>query len=109
LAAFGPRKVYNWFEDHGVPLKLEKDMRVFPVSDNGKDVVGAFEKLFAEYDVKVHFKEGVKNITHHILDSSATPQNDGFLLETDNEEYVFDIVVLTTGGNAYAHTGSTGD
>jgi len=57
LAAFGPRKVYNWFEDHGVPLKLEKDMRVFPVSDNGKDVVGAFEKIFADYGVQVHFKE----------------------------------------------------
>jgi len=49
--------VYNWFEDHGVPLKLEKDMRVFPVSDNGKDVVGAFEKIFADYGVQVHFKE----------------------------------------------------
>jgi predicted flavoprotein YhiN len=39
LASFGPRKVYKWFEDHGVPLKVEQDMRVFPVSNNGKDIV----------------------------------------------------------------------
>lgn len=101
LAAFGPRKVYNWFEDHGVPLKLEKDMRVFPVSNDGKDVVGAFEKLFAEYDVRVHFKEWAEKI-------EKNPQND-YIITTNKEKYVFDIVVLTTGGNAYAHTGSTWD
>ncbi len=57
MAAFGPRKVYQWFEEHGVPLKLEKDMRVFPVSNKGKDVVAVFEKLFTEHNVVVHFKE----------------------------------------------------
>ena len=101
LAVFGPRKVYNWFEAHGVPLKLEKDMRVFPVSDNGKDIVGAFEKLFAEYDVKVHFKEWVERI--------EKKSHNEYILTTNKAEYTFDIIVLTTGGNAYAHTGSTWD
>lgn len=100
LAAFGPRKVYNWFEDHGVPLKLEKDMRVFPVSDNGKDVVGVFERVFADYGVQVHFKEGVKQLSIENWQYTAT---------TDKDTYDFDIVILTTGGNAYAHTGSSGE
>lgn len=100
MAAFGPRKVYQWFEDHGVPLKLEKDMRVFPVSNKGKDVVSAFEQLFAEKNVMVHFKEGAISIL---------PQNSRFVVKTNIEEYIFDIVVLTTGGNAYAHTGSSGE
>ena len=39
IGQFGPRKIYQWFENHGVPLKTEKDMRVFPQSDNGKDIV----------------------------------------------------------------------
>jgi predicted flavoprotein YhiN len=71
LAAFGPRKVYNRFEEHGVPLKLEKDMRVFPVSDNGKDVVGVFEKIFEQYGVTVHFKEGVKKLQVASLSSDS--------------------------------------
>lgn len=100
LAAFGPRKVYNWFEDHGVPLKLEKDMRVFPVSDNGKDVVGAFEKIFADYEVQVHFKEWVKQLNVESWRYKVT---------TDKDSYDFDMLVLTTGGNAYAHTGSSGE
>ena len=84
MAAFGPRKVYQWFEEHGVPLKLEKDMRVFPVSNKGKDVVTAFEKLFAEKNVMVHFKEGALSISS------------GFVVKTNVDEYKFDIVVLTT-------------
>jgi len=39
LKAFTPKSMYRWFEDHGVPLKIEKDMRVFPVSDDGHDIV----------------------------------------------------------------------
>lgn len=100
LAAFGPRKVYNWFEDHGVPLKLEKDMRVFPVSNDGKDVVGAFEKIFADYWVQIHFKEGVKSLVYRT-------QTKNYSIQTDKGEYNFDIVVLTTWWNAYAHTGSS--
>lgn len=72
LAAFGPRKVYKRFEEHGVPLKLEKDMRVFPVSNNGKDVVGVFEKMFAQYGVQVHFKEGVKSIDSRLSSASCS-------------------------------------
>lgn len=99
LAAFGPRKVYNRFESHGVPLKIEKDMRVFPVSNDGKDVVWAFENIFSQYAVHVHFKEGVKKLEYR-------SESLDYSLVTDRDAYIFDIVVLTTWGNAYAHTGS---
>lgn len=97
---FPPEKVYQWFEDHGVPLKTEEDLRVFPRSDKGKDVVGAFEKLFAKNKVQVHLNETVVSIEHR--------QNE-FLLKTKNLELATEVVVLTTGGNAYQHTGSKGD
>jgi predicted Rossmann fold flavoprotein len=75
-------------------------MRVFPVSDNGKDVVGAFEKIFEQYTVNVHFREGVKSLEYRA-------QTQDYKIQTDKGEYDFAIVVLTTGGNAYAHTGSS--
>jgi len=102
LASFGPRKVYTWFEDHGVPLKVEQDMRVFPVSNNGKDIVGVFEKIFEHHGVQVHFREGVYNIDYRL-------QTTDYSIKTAIGEYDFDVVVLTTGGNAYAHTWSTGE
>lgn len=33
----------------------------------------------------------------------------GYLVETEGEVFVADMLVITTGGNAYAHTGSSGD
>lgn len=101
MAAFGPEKVFKWFELHGVPLKNEEDFRVFPRSDQGKDIVAVFEKLFAKHQVQVHFSEPVNQLVR---------QEDGkFMLSTAKRAEIMDIVVITTGGNAYRHTGSTGD
>ena len=47
----------KWFESHGVPCKEEEDHRVFPVSNRGEDVVGVFEKIFADEKIEIHFGE----------------------------------------------------
>jgi hypothetical protein len=93
LGKFSPKACYQWFEERGVPLKNESDNRVFPVSDNGDDIVGIFENL----PIKTHLQESVSNI------------QPGFKVTTNKQEYDFDTVIITTGGNAFAHTGSTGD
>ncbi len=98
---FGPADVYAWFENHGVPLKCEEDGRVFPVSDNGHDVVGAFERIFAQKKVQVLTKTNVRSIQKN---------GDLFTVTTNaNGPIEADAVVLAMGGQAYRHTGSTGD
>lgn len=100
IGNFWPRKIYQWFEDHGVPLKTETDMRVFPVSDNGKDIVWVFERLSQSKKVTLHYKTGIESIHH----------DDGqFELATSQGQFFCDSVIIATGGNAYSHTGSTGD
>jgi predicted Rossmann fold flavoprotein len=100
LAAFPPERVRQWFEDHGTPLKCEEDLRVFPVSDRGEDVVGVFERLFEKGGVHLRLATSVKEIK---------PEGDEFGLTTAAGLEKFDAVVITSGGNAYRHTGSTGD
>lgn len=100
LEGFGPRAIRRRFEAHGVPLKQEDDGRIFPVSDEGKDIVGVFERLFARGNVHVHLKTAVEDITK---------QGSAFCVTTDKDTFLFDHVVITTWGNAYAHTWSTGD
>lgn len=100
LGILGPKKIYERFEEHGVPLKTEEDQRVFPVSDDGKDIVWAFEKLFAKEDVHVHLKSSVTKIV---------PASWGFDLTTSEWQMHMDAVVLTTWWTAYRHTWSTGD
>ncbi len=99
---FSPRKCREWFESHQVPLKCEADMRVFPVSDDGTEIVEVFTHIFATFRNKVtlHYGEGVESLSrgdnqYHII--------------TGKWNYTSDIVVVTTGWNAYSHTGSTGD
>ncbi len=102
MGKFSPKKCREWFESHGVPLKCEEDNRVFPVSDDGRDVVWVFERIFAKYRDKItlHYGEGV----------DAVSQNGGwFSLSTSKWSYEADVLIVTTGGNAYSHTGSTGD
>ncbi len=115
LRACTPKGIYKRFEAHGVPLKMEKDMRVFPQSNDGKDIVRIFEKVFAQADnVKILLSESVISIEHSLQPPSSLWRSQGeithqFIITTDKGEYTVDAVVLTTGGNAYRHTGSTGD
>jgi predicted Rossmann fold flavoprotein len=101
LYRFPPEKVMEWFEKHGVSLKIEKDLRVFPVSDNGKDIVAALEKKLREAGVQIYLRAPVTQIKKVA---------DGFQITLQSGQmYTADYVVLTTGGNAYSHTGSKGD
>lgn len=58
MGKFSPKKCREWFEAHGVPLKCEEDNRVFPISDDGHDVVGAFEDVFAKHRDKISMNYG---------------------------------------------------
>lgn len=103
MHAFPPEAVIAWFESRGVPLKTEPDLRVFPKSDNGKDIVRVFERLFVTPNVHVILKTRAVGIERRA--------GGEFLVHTKErpEPLSVDTVVLTTGGQAYRHTGSTGD
>jgi predicted Rossmann fold flavoprotein len=96
---FPPQAVMAWFERNGVPLKTEADRRVFPQSDNGHDVVGVFQKKLHENQLKTNTT--VK---------AVRKEGSQFTITTEDESvFTVDHLVLATGGQAYRHTGSTGD
>lgn len=99
---FPPRAVYEWFEAQRVPLKNQIDDRVFPVSNDGHDIVHVFEKLFRKTSVKVMLETTVDAIT-------KTDEGFSITLRHHPEPLIVDKVILTTGGQAYRQTGSTGD
>lgn len=107
MYAFPPDAVYAWFESHGVPLKTQADQRVFPQSDDGRDIVGVFERLFAKSNVKVMLKSSVTRIEHEAV--GGRQKEFVVHLKDQSEPIAVDAVVLTTGGQAYRQTGSTGD
>ena len=84
---FPPRDVMGFFERLGLPLKVERGRRVFPVSDNARDVTNALVRRLETLGVRVE-RTRVTDIKP--------------LLKTGR-------VIIATGGLSYPLTGSTGD
>ena len=88
-------------ESMGVPLKIERGNRVFPVSDKAVDVVDALHR-FATKAGAVLSQARVASL---ILENGVCKG----VVDTDGKDYVADRVVVCTGGVSYPTTGSTGD
>ena len=96
LNAFTPEDTITFFEEHGVKLKTERGNRVYPESDRAKDIVDALRKYSSAATVKY---EKVTNLK----------KKDGsFNVITKNGVYVFDRIIVATGGKSYPLTGSDG-
>ena len=80
----------QWFEARKVPLKIEEDGRVFPISDNSLDVVETLIKENIKRKTQVHLQETVKAIKF---------ENQRFKLETTQATEIFDAVVIASGSS----------
>ena len=89
-----------FFESGGVPLKVERGQRVFPVSDKSSDVIRRLERELLERKVEIRYNTKVLNVKK---------TGDKFCVQTDRGPFNGDKVIVATGGITYKNTGSTGD
>ncbi|MBQ5706733.1 MAG: NAD(P)/FAD-dependent oxidoreductase [Peptococcaceae bacterium] len=102
LASFSNQQVKYFFEEAGVPLKVERGERVFPVSDQAKDIVNALRRKLEAAGVDLWLNATVKEVLYE--DGRAV----GVLLP-NGRKIEADCVIVATGGASYPGTGSTGD
>ena len=100
LGRFDTKDTQEFFESAGVPLKVERGRRVFPVSDKAGDIVNAL--------VREARSVGVKIRTEKVL-SIKTADGAVCGIETDRGEYSTSALIVCTGGKSYPRTGSDGD
>ena len=100
---FTNQDVVDFFERAGVPTKIERGGRVFPVSDHSSDVIRGLERELKRLDVEIRLNCTVKQIL-----ADQEKGFFGFLLE-DGTRLLGDAGILATGGLSYPSTGSTGD
>ena len=100
FSRFDGHDAIDFFEGLGVPLKVERGKRVFPVSDRSFDITAALERELRHLRVKL--------VRDRALDIAV---EDGRVAAVKGErgEYAASAVVLATGGVSYPATGSTGD
>lgn len=104
LRAFDNNKCMQFFEDElGVPLKVERGNRVFPVSDKAGDIVDAMAKELKRLNATVYMNQRVKKIR---LDQEGKVEG---VIDEAGRFYPGRAVILATGGVTYPGTGSTGD
>ena len=101
FSKFMPSDTIDFFEDMGVPLKVERGDRVFPVSDKAVDIVDALNAYSQD--------AGVKRIKGRVTELMIDDGRVRGVITEDGEEYPADKVIIATGGKSYPLTGSTGD
>ncbi len=87
----------DYFEGLGLKTKVERGNRVFPQSDKSSDVIKALQLHCKD----VAFKLGCE------IEQVVAASNKILLISRD-KQYLFDRVVIATGGKSYKGTGSDG-
>ena len=100
MSAFAPDDIMAFLEKNGCPLKTERGNRVFPVSDRSVSVLDALEQAMRQAGVAVK-----KGRVRTILTENGRVCG----VQTEQEIFRSDWVILATGGVSYPATGSTGD
>lgn len=97
---FDNEDIIQYFESRGVPLKEEDHGRMFPVSNNAKDVVQTLLNHLKENKVDIRTDLTVTSLSFDNGSINGVVADD--LIESEN-------VIIATGGKSVPQTGSTGD
>jgi predicted Rossmann fold flavoprotein len=100
LAAFSVQQTIDFFEAEGVAVKVEETGKVFPVSNKALDVLQALLNRLRRSGASLALGEP-------LLDMARADA--GFTLTTPLRTVTAPCVILTTGGQSYPGSGTTGD
>ena len=90
---FQPGDTMNWYEKHGVALKIEDDNRIFPESNSSQSIIDCLVNECRKKNVKILTKQTVTEIL---------PQENGYKIHTTDQNYFADYVIFSTGSSPKA-------
>ena len=80
----------EWFEKHGVELKIEEDGRMFPVSNSSQTIIDCFLKATQKLGIAILTGQSVQSIFK---------KDNLWKIETQSENYIAEKLILATGSN----------
>jgi len=81
---------FEWFENNEIPLKVEKDNRVFPESNSSQTIIDCFIGKTKELNIPV-----LKN--HGVI--SVVKENDSWIVNTKEKQFTCDFLVIAAGSS----------
>lgn len=97
--SFSNRMVMDFFDEIGMPCKIERGNRVFPVSDHSSDVIKVLERELRKRDVEIMLNTKAVSL---IIENDICKG-----VETSGcKELYAESVIVATGGVSYPRTGA---
>lgn len=87
---FQPGDTMEWFESRNVPLKIEEDNRIFPISDNSMSIIEAMMNEVEKNGVEIRLSETIQKVEN---------KEDLFLIHTKSGIETFEKVIFTPGSS----------
>lgn len=87
---FQPGDTMDWFAQRNVSLKIEEDNRIFPESNASQTIIDCLWKEVQAKGFRVHTGTVVRELQ---------PKGSQYLIQTNAEELLADVVVYTTGSS----------
>ena len=81
---------FGWFEERGVPLKIENDNRVFPEANTSQAIIDCFQNAVDKLNIKVLTNCGV---------NSVCQQENKWIINTKEQDFEADKVVFAAGSS----------
>jgi predicted Rossmann fold flavoprotein len=100
LAAFSVQDTIDFFDAEGVATKVEETGKIFPVSNKALDVLNALLTRLNRSGATLALEEPLRDLL---------VREPRFALTTPNRVVIARRVILTTGGQSYPGSGTTGD
>jgi len=82
--------IMEWFENRNVPLKIESDNRVFPISNSSQSIIDCLTESAKNAGVTVLLNQKVETISK--IESR-------FKIITDKQEFITDNLLIASGSN----------
>ncbi|MBS1652514.1 MAG: aminoacetone oxidase family FAD-binding enzyme [Bacteroidetes bacterium] len=89
FARFNVSNTVQWFNNHGLALKVENDERMFPKTNSSQTVIDCFLKLAVQLNVNIELKCALNLITK---------TETGFTLNTTKGIFLADALICAIGG-----------
>ena len=90
---FNTKHTMEWFESRGVPLVIQEDNCVFPVSQDSQSIINCLLQEAERLKISIEVGKGISAIKHKQDKLEVIFENDTI------KSQVFDKVIVTTGGS----------
>lgn len=81
---------FEWFENNGIPLKIESDNRAFPESNSSQTIIDCFIGKTKELNIPVLKNHGV---------TSVLKENETWIVNTKEKQFKCDFLVIAAGSS----------